>query len=281
MDNGVDNNGAAGRKGAGQSQRRDAKAWMIVTGAGGGIGEAVVHRLVEDGWSVLATDIDMQVLASLQAWRSNDPQLQCAVMNVAKREDIDACVGLLQGSDRAVAGLVNVAGVLQDVVPLLTMSEELERKVWNVNYFGAKSCIQAFAPMMIAAGGGAIVNITSINEFRPLPLHAYAPTKVALGALTSLAAGELGPHGIRVNSVAPGFTLTPLLKEKIATGKRSASVLEAHAALGRLVGTDEIAAAVSFLMSDQASAISGISLPVDAGWLSSSHWMNYRQLMQS
>jgi NAD(P)-dependent dehydrogenase (short-subunit alcohol dehydrogenase family) len=254
---------------------------MIVTGAGGGIGDAVARRLIADGWCVFATDIDTRVLSSLQSWRQDDSQLQCAAMDVSKRADIDACARLLERSGRAVAGLVNVAGVLQDVVPLLSMSEELESRVWDVNYFGAKSCIQAFAPLMIAGGGGAIVNITSINEFRPLPLHAYAPTKVALGALTQLAAGELGPQGIRVNSVAPGFTLTPILRDKIATGKRDASVLEAHASLGRLVGTDEIAAAISFLVSDQASAISGISLPVDAGWLSSSHWMNYRQLMQS
>ena len=122
------------------------------------------------------------------------------------------------------------------------------------------------------------MNITSINEHRPLPLHAYAPTKVALGALTTLTSGELGRLGIRVNAIAPGFTLTPILKAKIAAGKRDVKIIESHTALGRLVEPDEIAAVTSFLMSDDASAITGASIPVDAGWLATSHWMNFGDL---
>jgi NAD(P)-dependent dehydrogenase (short-subunit alcohol dehydrogenase family) len=147
-------------------------------------------------------------------------------------------------------------------------------------YFGAVTCTQIFGAVMTDGLGGAIVNITSINEPRPLPLHAYAPTKVAMGALTVLSAGELGPKGVRVNAVAPGFTLTPIMEDKIRTGKRDVTTLKAHAAMGRLVGIDEIASVASFLFSDDSSAVTGASIPVDAGWLATSHWMNFRDLAQ-
>ncbi|MEY3475220.1 MAG: hypothetical protein RL087_1678 [Pseudomonadota bacterium] len=267
--------------GGGQSRRRTQGAPIVVTGSGGGIGSAIVRRLRDDGWTVLATDRDEAALAPLRAAWAHDDRLRCAVLDVTSADDLARVAGELRANATggvAVAGLVNVAGVLQDVMRLLKMPMDMQRQVWEVNYFGAERCIQAFAPLMIDGGGGAIVNITSINEIRPLPLHAYAPTKVALGALTSLAAGDLGPHGIRVNAVAPGFTLTPIFEEKIRTGKRKAEVLQAHSALGRLVRTDEIAAAVSFLLGDDASAVTGVSLPVDAGWLASSHWMNFRSL---
>lgn len=267
--------------GGGQSRRRTQGAPIVVTGSGGGIGSAIVRRLRDDGWTVLATDRDEAALAPLRAAWAHHDRLRCAVLDVTSADDLARVAGELRANATggvAVAGLVNVAGVLQDVMRLLKMPMDMQRQVWEVNYFGAERCIQAFAPLMIDGGGGAIVNITSINEIRPLPLHAYAPTKVALGALTSLAAGDLGPHGIRVNAVAPGFTLTPIFEEKIRTGKRKAEVLQAHSALGRLVRTDEIAAAVSFLLGDDASAVTGVSLPVDAGWLASSHWMNFRSL---
>jgi len=158
------------------------------------------------------------------------------------------------------------------------MDPALQHRIWEVNYFGAVTCTQVFTPAIIAGGGGAIVNITSINEQRPLPLHAYAPSKVALGALTKLSAGEFGLRGVRVNAIAPGFTLTPVMQEKIRSGKRAVGAIEAATAMGRLIEMDEIAAVASFLLSDDARAVTGASIPVDAGWLASSHWMNFQAL---
>ncbi|VVE54463.1 4-formylbenzenesulfonate dehydrogenase TsaC1/TsaC2 [Pandoraea iniqua] len=259
---------------------RDSGHAVVVTGASGGIGLAVANRLYDDGWHVVATDLDLARLRDVFGERADIPGMALAAIDVTDHAAVDALAASLRERG-GVAGLVNVAGLLQDAMPLLDMDDAMQRRVWEVNYFGAQHCLRAFAPLMTQAGAGAVVNITSINELRPLPLHAYSPTKVALGALTQLAAGELGASGIRVNSVAPGFTLTPIFEDKLATGKRSASAIEAHSALGRLVGTDEIAAAVSFLMCDQSSAITGVSLPVDAGWLVSSHWMNFRELARA
>jgi NAD(P)-dependent dehydrogenase (short-subunit alcohol dehydrogenase family) len=269
------------RRGAGQEARRSAGAAIVVTGAGGGIGLAVVQRLRRDGWTVVATDLNAAALAAVTTEFADDPKVRTLAMDVTSASAIERVATQLREAKVAVAGLVNVAGVLQDVLPLLKMDAAAHHRVWDVNYFGAQQCLHGFVPAMVEGGGGAVVNITSINEMRPLPLHAYAPAKVALGALTQLAAGEFGPLGVRVNAVAPGFTLTPVFRDKIASGKRDAGVLEANASLGRLVETDEVAAAVSFLLSDESSAITGASLPVDCGWLVASHWMNFRALSQA
>ncbi|WP_165720737.1 SDR family NAD(P)-dependent oxidoreductase [Bordetella trematum] len=259
-----------------QAQRKQAGACVVVTGAAGGIGAAVARRLHDDGWHVVATDL---CAAALSEALQTSPRMSLATLDVARPDSVAQLAEHLHSSLPAgVAGLVNVAGVLQDVRALLDMDDDAARRIWEVNYFGAERCMKALAPAMIAGGGGSVVNITSINELQPLPLHAYAPSKVALGALTRLAAGEFGPAGVRVNAVAPGFTLTPIFRDKLDSGKRDAGMIEQHTAMGRLVETSEIASAVSFLIGDDASAITGISLPVDCGWLASAHWMNFRQL---
>ncbi len=258
---------------------REAGASIVVTGAAGGIGSGIVERLLADGWRVLATDLTPEALDAMRSRIGASDRLDVAAFDVASAEAVERCADALAGRGVAVAGLVNAAGILQDAVPLLEMDLDHQRKVWDVNYFGAFHCTKWFGAMMAGNGGGAIVNITSINEPRPLPLHAYAPSKVALGALTKLSAGELGAKSIRVNAVAPGFTRTPILQAKMDSGKRDPRVLEQASALARLVEIDEIASVVGFLLSDDASAVTGASIPVDAGWLATSHWMNFGDLL--
>jgi NAD(P)-dependent dehydrogenase (short-subunit alcohol dehydrogenase family) len=259
-------------KGSGQSLRKQSGAVVVVTGAAGGIGAAVVQRLATDGWHVIATDVSASEI-QLPDGRFPHPQ-RSLCLDVSDAQAVQRLAELLQSEGSTVAGLVNVAGVLQNVEPLIGFDPVAMRRVWDINYFGAQTCIQAFGTLMKNNGGGSIVNITSINAHKPLPLHAYSPAKAALAALTALAAGDLGRFGIRVNAVAPGFTLTPIMKNKIDTGARDGAAIERQTALSRLVETPEVAAAVSFLLSDDASAISGASIPVDAGWLATSHWMD-------
>ncbi|WGX99209.1 SDR family NAD(P)-dependent oxidoreductase [Nocardioides sp. L-11A] len=239
-----------------------------MTGGTGGIGLAVVERLLDDGWNVLAGDV-----ADPPRPNSPRPGLESTQLDVADPEAVRRVATRLAEEERGVAGLVNVAGLLQDVTALDAVDPALVERIWSVNYLGAHRCMVEFARLM--RGGGSIVNITSINAHRPLPLHAYAPVKAALDAATRLAAGELGRRGIRVNAVAPGFTLTPALAAKIKVGARDATSMESAAALQRLVDPAEVAAVVAFLMSDDASAVTGTSIPVDAGWLATSHWMDF------
>jgi NAD(P)-dependent dehydrogenase (short-subunit alcohol dehydrogenase family) len=260
--------------------KRESGHAVVITGAAGGIGVAMTRRLLADGWRVVATDVQQEMLDRAADELGASDKLLPLRMDVADRNSVAGAAHRIGESRWKVAGLVNAAALLQDVFAFMNMDQREQRRLWDVNYFGAVTCTQVFGAIMAESGGGAIVNITSINELRPLPLHAYAPSKVALGALTTLTAGELGPAGIRVNAIAPGFTLTPILKHKIATGKRDIKVVADHTALGRLVEPDEIASVTSFLLSDDASAISGASIPVDAGWLTTSHWMNFREMQQ-
>jgi len=147
--------------------------------------------------------------------------------------------------------------------------------MWAVNYNGTVHCARAFARQMIPRKRGAIVTLGSINSKLPLPIPAYNMGKAAIERLTQLLAVELGRHGIRVNSVAPTYVLTPPLKAKIQAGQRDlAKIMSVHA-LDRLPEPSDIANAIAFLCSDQAAAITGILLPIDSGWLSAVSYKTY------
>lgn len=177
-----------GLLGCGQAARRTDGDVVVVTGGTGGIGLAVVERLLDDGWNVLAGDV-----ADPPHPNSPRPGLENAQLDVADPEAVRRVATRLAEEERGVAGLVNVAGLLQDVTALDAVDPALVERIWSVNYLGAHRCMVEFARLM--RDGGSIVNITSINAHRPLPLHAYAPVKAALDAATRLAAGELGAAG--------------------------------------------------------------------------------------
>jgi NAD(P)-dependent dehydrogenase (short-subunit alcohol dehydrogenase family) len=132
-----------------------------------------------------------------------------------------------------------------------------------------------FGERMARRGTGAIINIASITSTRSVPLHAYAPAKAAVLSITQCLAAEWGRSGVRVNAISPGYTLTEALQAAIDRGDRNPDDLTSQSAMGRLVDPAEIADAAGFLLSDAARAITGINLPVDAGWLAGSTWMTY------
>jgi NAD(P)-dependent dehydrogenase (short-subunit alcohol dehydrogenase family) len=119
---------------------------------------------------------------------------------------------------------------------------------------------------MRAAGSGAIVTLGSTNSFSALPLPAYGPSKTAILRLTQILAVELGRHGVRVNGVAPTYVITPAMQARIDKGERDPDVIRASGALDMLVRPENVADVVAFLCSDAAAAITGVMLPVDAGY---------------
>ncbi|WP_432974491.1 SDR family NAD(P)-dependent oxidoreductase [Dactylosporangium sp. CA-233914] len=239
------------------------EGYVVVTGAAGGIGASIAAELRILGRPVVATDI-----------RETSDTI---ALDVTSDHSVLALAERLGGEP--VAGLVNAAGVLQDVTSLLDPDPDQAELVWKVNYHGAMRCIRHLTPLM--RPGAAVVNITSVNAHRPLPLHAYAPAKVALEASTRLAAGELGSRGIRVNAVAPGFTRTPELVRRIEAGERDVASIERATALGRLVDPHEVAAVTAFLLGDSSTAVTGVSIPVDCGWLATAHWMDYGERLRA
>lgn len=242
----------------------------LVTGAAGGLGRAIVEELRGQDWAVIATDRDGAGLDGLRDEYRHVTGVDVHALDVTDHGSVTRVADRLD----SLTALVNVAGVLQDPVPLRGLDEETQSRVWEVNYFGAVRCTRLLTPLM-NQGTGCVVNITSINQISPLPLYAYAPSKAALGCFTRLAAGELATRGIRVNAVAPGFTLTPALAARIRAEERDPESIEKHTASGRLVQPREVAVAVAFLLGDAAGGITGVTLPVDAGWLATAHWMDF------
>jgi NAD(P)-dependent dehydrogenase (short-subunit alcohol dehydrogenase family) len=154
-------------------------------------------------------------------------------------------------------------------------------EVVRVDQRGTYVAAVVFGTRMAARRRGSIVNIASVAGMRSMPLHAYAPAKAAVIAMTECLAAEWGPAQVRVNAVSPGYTRTPALQAAIDKGERDVSALERNAALGRLVEPAEIARAVAFLASPDAAAITGANLPVDCGWLVAGSWHTYGGLRRA
>ena len=144
-------------------------------------------------------------------------------------------------------------------------------------YVACVACVAcvAFGRRMAGRRRGAIINIASVAGMRSMPLHAYGPAKAAVIATTQCLAAEWGPAQVRVNAVSPGYTRTPALQAAIDRGERDPSALAGNSALGRLVEPLEIAKVVAFLASPLASAVTGINMPVDCGWLVAPSWHTY------
>jgi NAD(P)-dependent dehydrogenase (short-subunit alcohol dehydrogenase family) len=203
------------------------------------------------------------------------------VADVGDEASVEACAARIEAEFGPVAVLVNSAGILQ--MPL--RPHDLPMKQWDdvirIDQRGTYVACLAFGRGMIRRGTGSIVNIASVTSLRSVPLHAYAPAKAAVASITECLAAEWGPSGVRVNAISPGYTLTPALQAQADRGERDLSKLAANAALQRLVGMDEVARAVAFLASDAASAVTGVNLPVDCGWLVATTWHTYGGLREA
>jgi NAD(P)-dependent dehydrogenase (short-subunit alcohol dehydrogenase family) len=249
----------------------------VVTGGGSGIGEAAARRLARAGYTVAVLDIDAAkaeaVAASIaesggaaKAWRTD-------VTDAAAVEAASTAIQSAFGG--AIEVLVNSGGVLQNATRVLDMSLAEADRILRINYLGTVACCQTFGKIMKANKRGSIITLASINSYRCSAQPAYEASKAAIVILTETLAAELGPHGVRVNAVAPGYTLTPPIKAKIDAGLRDPKSIIAATALGRFVMPEDVAEAIHFLCSDAAACITGISLPIDAGWLAASAYRSW------
>lgn len=243
----------------------------VVTGGASGIGAACVAKLLARGDRVVNLDLE----DSLQSMPHDDENLISLACDVGNDQQVHDVAETVIKQFGGVDNLVNCAGVIQPPLPPEDLSMQDWDRVVHIDQRGTYLCCLAFGTHMARAGSGAIVNIASIAGSRSMPLHAYAPAKAAVISMTKGLAVEWGRSGVRVNSVSPGYTRTPALQKAIDAGQRDVSALEDPTALGRMVLPEEIANAVEFLLSDAASAITGVDLPVDAGWLVGNSWATY------
>lgn len=236
---------------------------VIVTGAGAGIGAAIAHEANRRGWIVGVVDRDAGAARDTAAKIGAAAHPLCA--DVTDPSALDRAFdefGAASGRPAPDAFVAN-AGIVR-FGPLLDLSVDDWRAVVDVNLTGTFLAARAFARRAIAAGRpGAVVAVTSMNGVAAgVKSGAYGPTKAAVALLTQQMALEWGPHGIRVNAVAPGL-IDAGMSAPIYADAEARSARERRVPLGRLGTAADVAAAVMFLLSDDAAYISGVELLVD------------------
>ncbi len=248
----------------------------LVTGGASGIGHASAKRFADDGDIIVLADINEAALESVASEISETGAVvHTRVLDVADEDAVTSVFEEVTHNVGPIATLVNSAGLLENAATLPNVDMAAFDRLWDVNYRGTFLCCRAAAPIMAKAGGGSMILLGSINSFRPLPLPAYNPSKVAIKGLVELLAAELGPKRIRVNGIAPGYTLTPAIQARIDAGKRDPEAILASCALDHMITPEDIANAIAFLCSEQARSITGVMLPVDAGWLAATTYNTY------
>lgn len=241
----------------------------IVTGATEGIGLAVARLFVAEGARVVGVARRQELGERLVSELGRD-RVAFAEGDVVDQHTADAAIAAAVESFGGLDILVNNAGLDLSGIALLDTMGEQARTAFDVNFFGALQFLQAAARAMADGRGGAIVNVVSRTALVGVPgMAVYGASKGALLSLTRTAALEFVELGIRVNAVVPGLTETPLIREWI-DAQEEPEVFRANTAatipLGRFAEPEEVADAILFLSSDEASYITGATLSVDGGY---------------
>jgi len=233
---------------------------VVITGAGSGIGKQSTKACVREGATVVAVDFSGAEKITAAEIGSNVFPMHC---DVAKDGDVAALFETVRAKFGRVDAVMNVAGTHGRRPPGVLTVDEFE-KMTSVNLRGVLLVTQHAVPIMIANGGGAFVNVSSISSVN-VESHTsfmYAAAKAGVNALTKSVAVEYGRQGIRANAIAPGFTFTEFMGEETPFAREMGS----KSALGRAGTPQELAEVAVFLVSDRASFVTGVILPVDGGW---------------
>lgn len=236
---------------------------IIVTGAGSGIGRATATRIANEGGRVIATDVVAERLDALRS-ELDGFDVETVVGDVAATETIDA---LVAAAGERIDGLANVAGIMDAFLPPSEVDDATWDRVFSVNVTGPMRLTRAVLPHMIAAGRGAVVNVASEAALRASAAGAaYTASKHAIAGFTKSVAFFHGPQGIRANAVAPGAVATnieaPMRSEYAAS--RVGPIMQV--AIPPVAQPEQLAAAITWLLSDDSANVNGAVLPSDGGW---------------
>ncbi len=254
----------------------DAGNLAVVTGGASGIGEATSRRFAEAGYRVVLGDIDAE-RGRRVANELKEAGLAATFLRVdlASDEDVASFAARVSAEHGVPDALINSGGLLQNAVRILDMDMAEFDRLWQVNVRGTLLASRAFGAAMCGSGRGSIVQLCSLTSYRASAQVAYAVGKAGLKMLTEIMAAEFGLKGVRVNAVAPGYTLTPAMQARIDRGERDPDLVVSRSALRRFVTPAEVADAIFFLCSPQAAAITGVTLPIDCGWLATTAYQAY------
>ncbi|MCS5510777.1 SDR family NAD(P)-dependent oxidoreductase [Curtobacterium flaccumfaciens pv. flaccumfaciens] len=236
---------------------------IIVTGAGSGIGRATATRIANEGGRVIATDVVAERLDALRT-ELEGFAVETVVGDVAASETIDALIAT--AGDR-VDGLANVAGIMDAFLPPDEVDDATWERVFSVNVTGPMRLTRAVLPLMIAAGKGSVVNVASEAALKASAAGAaYTSSKHAIAGYTKSVAFFHGPQGIRANAVAPGAVATnieaPMRSEYAA--RRVGPIMQTT--IPPVAQPEQLAAAITWLLSDDSANVNGAVLPSDGGW---------------
>jgi NAD(P)-dependent dehydrogenase (short-subunit alcohol dehydrogenase family) len=241
----------------------------VVTGGGRAIGLACVQALAEAGAKVVIADVDSKVAQAGKAeLHAVGLDAETVIMDVTRSAEVTKTADELLAKHGSVDILVNNAGIARSGTGAEAASDELWLNVNDVNYNGVFWCCRAFGRHMLEAGRGSIINIGSMSGFivnRPQKQAYYNASKAAVHHLTRSLAAEWADHGVRVNSVAPTYIDTPMVRSVPDFENMSKHWLR-DTPMGRLGRPDEIASVVHFLASDASSLMTGAIVQVDGGF---------------
>ena len=238
----------------------------IITGAAGGMGKRTVERFLEEGGFVAAVDLSSNALETL----GEDARLLKIQADITKEDDVTCLVESVVRHYGRVDTLVNVAGVAQAATPIEDVTVEMWDRLLSVNTKALFLTSKAVVPTMKAQGKGAIINIASISAVRPRPgLNAYITSKGAALAFTQALAIELATHNIRVNAINPGPADTAMLAQFVAKDvdveEAKETLFKKSVPLGELIHPNDIANAIVYLASEEASKVTGAIFNIDGG----------------
>jgi NAD(P)-dependent dehydrogenase (short-subunit alcohol dehydrogenase family) len=236
---------------------------VLITGAGSGIGRVTAQAFASEGAVVAVTDIDEAAATETAAMTPGSFALR---LDVTDAQGIRDALAEIQDRHGPIDVLINNAMICSDT-PFTEMSDEAMLRELNVDLAGAMRLTRAVLPGMVTKGGGVIVNLSSVNGVQYLGQIVYSAAKAGLISFTKAIAAEFGRHGIRCNAVAPGTIATPVWKRRMERNPAVLDRLVRFYPLGRVGQSEDVADAVLFLASEQASWITGITLPVDGGLL--------------
>jgi NAD(P)-dependent dehydrogenase (short-subunit alcohol dehydrogenase family) len=241
----------------------------VVTGGGSGLGEAIAHRLAAEGAHVVVADVDATAASTVaDDVRAAGGSATAQHVDVRDRQSVSRLCRELSTQMDGLGVLVNNAGIVRRATIERHTHDDWVSQM-EVNLLGAALMTQAFVPLLRAARG-VVVNISSEGAYRPRADHwVYDASKAGVGALTRATATELAEHGVRANAVAPGWVVTGMHFRSAPDPEQRRRELEEldnpQCLMRRLGRPHEIAAAVAFLASDDASYITGTTMHVDGG----------------
>ena len=237
---------------------------IAVTGAAGGIGRALSRLLASEGASIAALDRNDKVLGFVDELQANGNKAAAVVVDIVDAKAVAAAIERLAAQLGPIDVLVNNAGISNFPKISMTSPTQWEADIAS-NLNGAYNCIHAVLPSMVARRAGNIVNVSSVNGLTSLGDPAYSAAKAGMLALTKAVAVEYGRVGIRANTVLPGTVRSPIWDERARKNPKVLETLARWYPLGRIVEPLEVAKVIAFLISDAASAVTGVALPVDCG----------------